>query len=120
MNDFETTRKLFLSHCGHRAAEARKKTSRILRHASPELRGDQDLIRFWLQRDCKTLLIASAQLQMNPDIVALACQHMSGDTANSFWLDFRSSSMRQLYVDRAKELMTELKTRNHPNHMFII
>lgn len=92
---------------------SREEASKILFHASSELRGDRDLIRSGLRRDCKTLLIASAQLQMDPDIVALACKSMSRDSAESFWREsFPSSSMRQLYVDRAKQLKTELLARN--------
>mmetsp|Transcript_50759 Transcript_50759/g.152861 ORF Transcript_50759/g.152861 Transcript_50759/m.152861 type:complete len:282 (+) Transcript_50759:859-1704(+) len=85
--------------------------SAIITHASKSVRADRQLVRSAIEHDSKTLHIVSEELQMDPDIVALAWETMNEDHDYDLWINFQESDLRSRYMVQASTLLKELNAR---------
>lgn len=83
----------------------------ILKHASEELRGDREIARDSISKNSRSFYFVSEELQMDPDIVALAWETVETDEDFLLWRDFAGSDFRKRCIAKLTALQIELKAR---------
>jgi hypothetical protein len=81
--------------------------SHILMHANDDLKNDPELVLYAIRDDARSLLIASPKLQLDPDLVAVACEQRCFD----LWNGLRYGDLKTLYTEQVMLLNKELAAR---------
>uniref|UniRef100_A0A7S2GW86 DUF4116 domain-containing protein n=1 Tax=Helicotheca tamesis TaxID=374047 RepID=A0A7S2GW86_9STRA len=91
-------------------------TSAIIEHVSQELRADRQFIRAAVEDDSYTLYLASKELQMDPDMVALAWETMNERHDYELFRMFHNSSLRCHYIEEMTAVFKGLKARDKTHY----
>lgn len=104
-----------LENCGtYRAAS-------IFHDFAPELKADREVVRLAVQKDSSSLFDAPKDLQLDPDVVALACETMGEGHDFDLCLSFRQGrgDLYDLYMEQSISLYQQFKKRKK-EHLFTL